>query len=100
MIPLAFHVDYWNYIGWTDPYSQARFSDRQRQHSRRRGASFVVTPQRELVGPLALDNKGNLSHAQSFELDRSWKFPDLYLAVFVQHPQSGDVLQALSASCH
>ena len=50
LIPLAFHVDYWNYIGWPDPYSQARFSDRQRQHSKRRGASFVFTPQLLLNG--------------------------------------------------
>jgi len=50
LIPLAFHVDYWNYIGWIDPFSQARFSDRQRQQSRRRGASFVFTPQLLLNG--------------------------------------------------
>lgn len=50
VIPLAFHVDYWNHIGWRDPYSQARFSDRQRQHGRRRGASFVFTPQLLLNG--------------------------------------------------
>jgi hypothetical protein len=50
LLPLAFHVDYWNDLGWTDPFSQAKFSDRQRQHSRRRGASFVVTPQLLLDG--------------------------------------------------
>ncbi len=192
VIPLAFHVDYWNYIGWTDPYSQARFTERQRQHSRRRGASFVVTPQlllngqdyrrallfddfdsrikvinqsrpqadiqvrldakgarldskveitvgghpdqrrahvylalyennlatavksgenkgrvlkhdfvvRELVGPLTLDDKGSLNHVQHFEFAPRWKPRDIHLAVFVQHPQSGDVLQALNASCN
>ncbi len=50
LIPLAFHVDYWNQLGWTDPFAQARFSDRQRQHSKRRGASFVFTPQLLLNG--------------------------------------------------
>lgn len=54
---------------------------------------------RELVGPLALDDKGTLLHAQSFQLDPRWKPQDTYLAIFVQHPQSGDVLQALTASC-
>jgi Protein of unknown function (DUF1223) len=53
----------------------------------------------ELVGPLALDDKGTLLHTQTFQLDPRWKPQDLYLAIFVQHPQSGDVLQALSASC-
>jgi hypothetical protein len=50
LLPLAFHVDYWNYLGWNDPFAQAKFSDRQRQFSRRRGASFVVTPQLLLDG--------------------------------------------------
>lgn len=50
LLPLAFHVDYWNYLGWNDSYAQAQFSDRQRQYSRRRGASFVVTPQLLLNG--------------------------------------------------
>lgn len=50
LLPLAFHVDYWNYIGWVDPYAQPRFSDRQRQHSTRRRASFVYTPQLLLNG--------------------------------------------------
>jgi hypothetical protein len=191
LITLAFHVDYWNQLGWTDPFSQAMFSDRQRRHSQRRGVNFVVTPQlllngrdyrltalfddiagkvnainqtsaqadirvklssrgsaldgkievsvpgtpdqrraqvyvalyennlvtavkagenkgrtlrhdfvvRKLVGPLGLDDKGNLSHAQSFPLDAGWKPQDLRWAVVVQHPQSGEVLQALSAAC-
>lgn len=50
LLPLAFHVDYWNYLGWRDVFSQAKFSERQRDYSRRRGASFVVTPQFLLDG--------------------------------------------------
>ena len=30
VIPLAFHVDYWNYIGWQDPFSSEAWSNRQR----------------------------------------------------------------------
>ncbi len=30
---LSFHVDYWNRLGWTDPYSDAAYSERQRQYS-------------------------------------------------------------------
>lgn len=29
VFPLSFHVDYWNYLGWRDPYSQKDFSNRQ-----------------------------------------------------------------------
>lgn len=47
---LAFHVDYWNQLGWRDAFSQAAFSERQREQSRRRAVGFVVTPQLLLNG--------------------------------------------------
>ena len=43
--PLAFHVDYWDYIGWTDKFSKAEYSDRQRKGAAFGGAGFVYTPQ-------------------------------------------------------
>ncbi|MDZ7788638.1 MAG: DUF1223 domain-containing protein [Halofilum sp. (in: g-proteobacteria)] len=33
IIALSLHVDYWNRLGWTDPFAQARFSDRQRSYA-------------------------------------------------------------------
>jgi len=50
VLALAFHVDYWNYLGWKDPYAQARFSARQRDASRRNRARVVYTPQLLLDG--------------------------------------------------
>jgi hypothetical protein len=50
VIPLAFHVDYWNQLGWPDRYAQASFSQRQRELARRKGAGFVFTPQLVLDG--------------------------------------------------
>ena len=43
--PLAFHVDYWDYIGWKDKFSKAAYSDRQRKTAAFGGAGFVYTPQ-------------------------------------------------------
>lgn len=31
-IPMAFHVDYWNYLGWDDRFASSDYSNRQRQH--------------------------------------------------------------------
>lgn len=45
VVPLAFHVDYWNRLGWTDRFSQAAFSERQRSASARNRLDFVYTPQ-------------------------------------------------------
>ena len=43
-IPLAFHVDYWNYIGWEDRFAAPEFAERQRGHARERHVSSVYTP--------------------------------------------------------
>lgn len=56
IIPLAFHVDYWNYIGWKDPFSKAQFTERQRNYSSQLNTQGNYTPQliingkHELVG--------------------------------------------------
>jgi hypothetical protein len=44
IFPVAFHVDYWNYIGWTDPYSNERYSNRQRKHASVGNVASVYTP--------------------------------------------------------
>ncbi len=48
LVPLAFHVDYWDKLGWRDPYGQPAFSQRQRQ--RNTGLGWVYTPQLMLDG--------------------------------------------------
>jgi hypothetical protein len=50
VLALAFHVDYWNYLGWKDPYARAQFSARQRDAGRRNRARVVYTPQLLLDG--------------------------------------------------
>ncbi len=45
VVPLAFHVDYWDYIGWKDKFSKSEYSDRQRKTAAFAGAGFVYTPQ-------------------------------------------------------
>ena len=42
---LSFHVDYWDYIGWQDPYARAAFSQRQRQYAEAFNSSRIYTPQ-------------------------------------------------------
>jgi hypothetical protein len=44
-VPLAFHVDYWDYIGWKDRFAKAQYSDRQRKTAAFNHAGFVYTPQ-------------------------------------------------------
>ena len=48
--PLAFHVDYWDYIGWKDKFSKADYSNRQRKLAAFAGVGFVYTPQFVMSG--------------------------------------------------
>jgi hypothetical protein len=50
VVILAFHVDYWDKLGWVDRFGQARFSERQRLSNNRNGARVVYTPQLVLNG--------------------------------------------------
>lgn len=50
VVPLAFHVDYWNGLGWTDPYSNKAWSARQRAYAARYRHQQVATPSAVLDG--------------------------------------------------
>ena len=43
-VPLAFHVDYWDYIGWKDPFASPEYTQRQRRYAHDYNESTVYTP--------------------------------------------------------
>jgi hypothetical protein len=45
VVRLAFHVDYWDRLGWKDRFADAAYTQRQHEVSQRAGARFVYTPQ-------------------------------------------------------
>ena len=50
VVPLSFHVDYWNHQGWRDPFSAKAFSVRQESYSKIAGGNKVYTPQMVVDG--------------------------------------------------
>jgi hypothetical protein len=84
ILPLALHVDYWNQLGWADPFSSHEFSVRQGEYAAAFGNDGVYTPQmvvdgvkefngsnaslaQEAIGKAAREPKGEvtLTHAAS-----------------------------------
>lgn len=52
ILALAWHVDYWDYIGWKDPFAQHQFTQRQHAYSRSLDQRYVYTPQMVINGRL------------------------------------------------
>ena len=50
VIALSYHVDYWNYIGWKDPFSKKEYTDKQRNYASRFRSSSIYTPQLVING--------------------------------------------------
>ena len=64
VIPLELHVDYWNQLGWADPFSDPSFTQRQEAYAHRFGSGDVYTPQLVVDGAIpAVGSASNLRRA-------------------------------------
>ena len=79
ILPLAFHVDYWDYIGWKDPFGSADATDRQQRYSRALGLNMVYTPEMVIDG--AHDAVGSDQAAVTAAIAAAAAQPKLKLAV-------------------
>ena len=72
IIALSFHVDYWDRLGWKDPYSKKAWSQRQYDYANALG-SQVYTPQAVINGTAELvgSDKNRLEKA----LQKAWQTP-------------------------
>ncbi|MDI1284481.1 MAG: DUF1223 domain-containing protein [Reyranella sp.] len=50
IVALSFHVDYWDYIGWKDPFASRETTERQRAYARTLKQRYVYTPEMVVDG--------------------------------------------------
>jgi len=61
IIPLSFHVDYWDRYGWKDPFSNALFTGRQGEYAKQFKLESVYTPQLVINGQYELVGSNKVS---------------------------------------
>ena len=62
---LAFHVDYWDYLGWKDLYSHSTYTQRQRDYARWHGKRNIYTPQMIVNGTKEFSGYNNVKAAEA-----------------------------------
>lgn len=102
LAPLAFHVDYWDDLGWPDPYASPAWTERQRQYAVALNDRSVYTPQlvvggRDgMVGSNAVSISSAIARAERPALlpaTAAWK--DGAVEITATAPAGADVLVAL-----
>ena len=102
---LSFHVDYWNRLGWADPFSAKEFSQRQNTYASQMNLNGVYTPQMVVNGSTQF--VGSDEHDLKTALDKSLSIIPLVsfktLSVNLQNnapPQVKFSLDGMYANCN
>ena len=89
VVVLSEHVDYWNRIGWTDPFSSPQWSARQAAYARKLGLDSSYTPQ------LVIDGHdqfvGSDAHAIQAAITRGAASPKLPLHIVSAEQDGGNI---------
>ena len=70
-VPLAFHVDYWNWLGWEDPFSKSQYTERQRLIAEYNRQRSIYTPELVVTGREARGGKGIVEFIQASNRERA-----------------------------
>lgn len=106
VIALSFHVDYWNYLGWKDPFSSPYFSARQSDYTdalraRTYTPQLVINGRSELIGSRKAEVRQAVADAQQDGLTISPSFSsvvrgrEVIVNYLLENPPAGHRVTAL-----
>jgi hypothetical protein len=79
LVVLSEHVDYWDRLGWKDPFSSAEYTSRQQEYANRYHLDGVYTPQLVVDGHFSL--VGSAGREVSSAIQRALREPKLAIAI-------------------
>ena len=95
VLALSFHVDYWDRLGWKDPFSSRAWTRRQHDYADRMGSDRVYTPQMVIDG--TIDALGSRPASVAAGLERAAAGPEK-LVIGAEHSDTGWVLDIPAAA--
>lgn len=88
LLPLSEHVDYWDYLGWRDPFAHPDLTQRQRQYAQQLGLSYVYTPQFVIQGTVQAGGRDRASVLKHINEMQALSQP---LVVDIQRDEDGQL---------
>ena len=87
VLGLTFHVDYWDYIGWKDPFAMPQNTTRQRRHSQSLGLRNIFTPQMVIQGAVSAVGSDRMDVDQAIHQTKKLA----QVAVSLRHHKNGQL---------
>ncbi|WP_265501080.1 DUF1223 domain-containing protein [Paracoccus beibuensis] len=95
VLPLSFHVDYWDYLGWADSFARPEFTDRQHDYASAVGERSVYTPQMIVDGQ---DTAVAPGPAQLMGLIDAHRYAPALLSVQREPTAEGELIELMPLS--
>ena len=86
VLGLSFHVDYWDYIGWKDPFASNLHTKRQKLYADALRARYVYTPQ------VVVDGRLDAMGADKTDINRCINHADKQMKLKLSRGQNGEIL--------
>lgn len=92
VLALSFHVDYWNHLGWADPFSDKDYTKRQYAYAKQFNSRSVYTPQMVVNGtdPFVGSNEAVLKKALNTAARQT---PPAAFTILSAKPENGSILK-------